>query len=267
MQLEKKVCYLGDDDPTRAAAYLCGVMAKYGIDFERVDEGTAPGADFQDRAFSLYIVSDYSRACFKPGDMETIVSRVREDGAGFLMLGGWSSYFGRLGEYHNSPFAEILPVEMQTSDDRRNDWSPVLLRPTSESALAHPILSGLPWETAPGVGGFNQFAAKPNATVLLDGIRTQTTWKRLVSNDLTANDVEIQFGEKIPFLVVDDCGKGRVAAFASDVAPHWIGGMVDWGRERVFQELPKNLGDDLFVEIGADYARFFANMLRWTGNL
>ena len=172
MQLEKRVCYLGDDDATRAAAYLCGVLTNRGIAFDRVDSGTSPSADFQNRAYSLYVVSDYPRSCFGAGDMEHIVERVREDGAGLLMLGGWESYFGRLGEYHNSPLAEILPVEMSDSDDRRNYWSPVLLRPTT---LDHPILADLPWETAPGVGGFNRFDAKAGATVLLEGIRTKTT--------------------------------------------------------------------------------------------
>jgi uncharacterized membrane protein len=178
------------------------------------------------------------------------------------MLGGWESYFGRLGEYHNSPLAEILPVEMSDSDDRRNYWSPVLLRPTT---LDHPILADLPWETAPGVGGFNRFDAKDGATVLLEGIRTQTTWKKTVAADLKPDDIQIEFIEKYPFLVVDDLGAGRVAAFASDVAPHWIGGMVDWGQERVFQELPASLGDGLFVEIGAEYAKFFAQLVSWVG--
>lgn len=266
MSIEKKVCYLGDDDPTRAAAYLCGVMTNRGIPFERIDEGTSPSAEFQDRAFSLYIISDYSRAQFNPGDLERVVENVREKGSGLLMLGGWSSYFGRLGEYQNSPLAEILPVELGSSDDRRNYSSPVLLRPTSEHALEHAILKGLPWETAPGVGGFNAFSAKPNATVLLEGIRTKTTWKKLVDDRLNPNDLRLEFVEKFPFLVVDSCGKGRVAAFASDVAPHWIGGMVDWGERRIFQELPKSLGDGLFVEIGADYARFFANLVSWAAN-
>ena len=44
MELEKKVCYLGDDDATRAAAYLCGIMTNKGIAFDRVNAGAAPSA-------------------------------------------------------------------------------------------------------------------------------------------------------------------------------------------------------------------------------
>ena len=267
MELEKKVCYLGDDDATRAAAYLCGVMTRYGIEFDRVDSGTAPSPDFQNRAYSLYVLSDYAVSNFKPGDLEHIVEVVKTVGSGLLMLGGWESYYGRLGEYHNTPLKDVLPVIMGDSDDRQNYSSPVLLRPTT---LDHPILAGLPWETAPGVGGYNRFQAKPNATTLLEGFRTKTTWRNAIDDPtkpIDQSDVQIELLEKFPFLVVSEEYKGRVAAFASDVAPHWIGGMVDWGTPRVFQELPRILGQDLFVEIGCDYAKFFAQLVRWTGTL
>lgn len=266
MELEKKVCYLGDDDATRAAAYLCGIMTHAGIPFERVDSGVAPKDDFATRAYSLYIVSDYSASNFKRGDMEHIVEQVKR-GAGLLMLGGWESYFGRLGEYQNSPIAEIMPVIMANEDDRRNYSSPVVLRPTVAS---HPIIDGLPWQTAPGVGGFNRFDAKEGATILLEGVRTQTTWSKSVDDwnaPLDSADLKVELLEKYPVLAVDECGAGRVAAFASDVAPHWIGGMVDWGTPRIFQELPEWLGEGLFVEIGRDYAQFFEQLVRWTGAL
>lgn len=265
--LTPKVLYLGDDDPTRAAAYLCGVMTKYEIDFERVDSCASPAADFQSQSYAAYILSDYAVSNFNAGDMEHIVKSVRENGSGLLMLGGWESYYGRLGEYGGTPIADILPVVMQDSDDRRNYSSPVLLRPTT---LDHPIVKDLPWETAPGVGGYNRFEAKPDAQVLLEGYRTKTTWKNLVADPNAAvdqNDVQLELLEKFPFLVVGNAGKGRVAAFASDVAPHWIGGMVDWGTPRVFQELPEKLGKDLFVEIGCDYAKYFAQLVRWTAAL
>ena len=266
MPLEKKVCYLGDDDATRAAAYLCGVMTNAGIPFERVDSGNPPGDDFASRQYALYVVSDYAAATFRQGDMERIVSCVKH-GSGLLMLGGWESYYGRLGEYGGTPIAEILPVVIADKDDRRNYSAPVLLRPTVSS---HPILDDLPWETAPGVGGFNRFEPKDGATTLLEGVRVELRWKKTVADatqPLGADEIAIEPRERIPFLVVDECGEGRVAAFASDVAPHWIGGMVDWGTPRVFQELPASLGDGLFVEIGCDYARFFAQMLRWVGRL
>ncbi len=268
MELNKTVCYLGDDDVSRAAAYLCGIMTRCNIDFDRIDSPEKPSGNFQKQAYSLYVVSDYESAKFNPGDMEHICARVREDGAGLLMLGGWESYYGRAypekkSSYDKSPLADILPVVMESEDDRRNYSSPVLLRPTTN----HEIIEGLPWETAPGVGGFNQFEAKEGAKVLLEGYRTQISWRDLSATPnkpLNNDDVQLTLLEKRPFLVVDEAGKGRVAAFASDVAPHWIGGMVDWGTERVHVDMPR-FGGDVFVEVGAWYAKFFAQILKWTG--
>lgn len=266
MTLEKKVCYLGDGDATRAAAYLCAILTNKNVPFDRVDSAKSPANDFQERQYALYVVSDYPASRFRPGDMEHIVDSLRK-GSGLLMLGGWESYYGRLGEYHRSPLKEILPVVMADRDDRRNDSSPVLLRPAVER---HPILDDLPWHEAPGVGGFNRFEARPGAQVLLQGVRTKTTWRQPVADvgsKLDSSDVAIELLEAVPFLVVDDVDAGRVAAFASDVAPHWIGGMVDWGTPRILQTLPSSLGDGLFVEIGSFYARFFENLVRWTGRL
>jgi hypothetical protein len=36
-----------------------------------------------------------------------------------------------------------------------------------------------------------------------------------------------------PLLVTGQHGAGRVAAITTDVAPHWVGGFVDWGDARV----------------------------------
>jgi len=62
--------------------------------------------------------------------------------------------------------------------------------------------------------------------------------------------------------VVGAWGQGRTAALATDVAPHWVGGMVDWGDRRIVQDLPGG-----FVEIGNWYAEFFRNLLVWTGRM
>jgi len=46
------------------------------------------------------------------------------------------------------------------------------------------------------------------------------------------------------------------------VASHWVGGFVDWGDRRITQDVAGGL-----VEIGNWYARFFRNLLVWTGKL
>ena len=80
----------------------------------------------------------------------------------------------------------------------------------------------------------------------------------------TTSSVPFRFtpGEESPLLIVGQHGRGRVATLATDVAPHWVGGLVDWGDRRVTQEVAGG-----FVEIGNWYAQFFRNLLVWTGKL
>jgi uncharacterized membrane protein len=69
-------------------------------------------------------------------------------------------------------------------------------------------------------------------------------------------------GAESPLLVVGEHGRGRTAALATDVAPHWVGGLVDWGDQRVVQQVGAG-----FIDVGNWYARFFRNLLVWTGRL
>jgi uncharacterized membrane protein len=112
----------------------------------------------------------------------------------------------------------------------------------------------LPWNAPPGIGGFNEIQPKPDAHVLLTA----------VTFDVRQSAGEFQFtkNKEWPLLVTGHYGSGRTAALATDVAPHWVGGFVDWGDRRVIQEVA---GD--CIEVGNGYARFFRNLLAWTGRL
>ena len=162
------------------------------------------------------------------------------------MFGGWESFYGRLGEYHRSPLAEVLPIIMQDKDDRRNFSQPVMVQRYQE----HPVLEGLPWHSPPFVGGFNQFTPKPDAEILLEAVRFN------VRLDEAAVFTPL---ERFPLLVVGKYGKGNVAALATDVAPHWVGGWVDWGTERITQQTT----GASFIEAGANYMKFFAQLVQW----
>ena len=244
------VIYFGDDDMTRAAAYLSGILHAYGIPFHHVDSTQSPGDDFRVSGNDALILSDYPRSNFLPGQFEKICDAVR-DGAGLIMLGGWESYHGRNGEYHDTPLAEVLPVVVLDRDDRRNFSQGVLLFKERE----HPILENLPWDRPPLVGGLNEFLPRPGTQTLLTG--------RPLHLRIAEGTTDFSLEDKTyPMLVVGEYGKGRTAAFATDVAPHWVGGFVDWGKERITQKLPTGG----FVEIGADYARFFAQLIKWAGS-
>lgn len=242
-----KICYLGDDHLRGAAAYLAGILAHFGIEFDYVPSAESAPGGFASEPYSAYVVSDYPAARFGEAAMCHVAARVRQ-GAGLVMIGGWESFHGRLGEYHRSPLAEVLPVTMQSCDDRRNRAQPCLI----EKLADHDILADLPWEEPPGIGGYNLLAAKPQAQSLLDAAIFSVryagkTWKfdRVGST---------------PLLVVGNHGAGRTAALATDVAPHWVGGFVDWGDKRITQEVGGGT-----IEVGNWYAQFFRNLVAWAG--
>ena len=245
-----RICYLGDDDLGQAAIYLAGIMTRFGLDFDHVPGTQKPPAEFDDRRYALYVVSDYPAKNFRPGQLERLADRVAK-GSGLVMLGGWESFHGRLGEYHRSPLAEVLPVIMTDEDDRHNCAQPCLVNQVAE----HPIFDGVPFrESPPGIGGFNAFQPKPGAELLLTSVRFAVTRR--------GETFEFTPGEESPLLVVGNHGEGRAAALATDVAPHWVGGLVDWGDERLVQEVGGG-----FIDVGNWYARFFRNLLAWTGRL
>lgn len=244
-----RICYLGDDDLGGAAAYLAGIMSHFGLAYDYVPSAQSPGQRFTAEPYALYVISDYPSARFLPGQLAHVAERVRA-GSGLVMLGGWESYYGRLGEYDRTALAEVLPVRMLDSDDRRNCAQPCLIRKVTE----HPILDGLPWDQPPGIGGFNAVEPKPGSQTLLQSIRFSVRWD--------GNRFEFRPGDEAPLLVVGTWGLGRTAALATDVAPHWVGGLVDWGDRRILQELPTGT-----IEVGNWYAQFFRNLLVWTGRL
>lgn len=244
-----KICYLGDGSLSGAASYLAGILLHEGLAFDYVSSGESPPASFSSSDYALYIISDYPAARFGATAMTHVAARVQR-GAGLLMLGGWESFFGQLGEYHASPLADVLPVVMQQADDRRNCWQPCLIRKMAD----HPILEGLPWDRPPGIGGFNAIAPKPNSQTLLNSVQ--------FSAHRTGGGFQFNAGAESPLLVVGRYGHGRTAALATDVAPHWVGGLVDWGDRRVVQKVES--GE---IEVGSWYVRFFANLIRWTGGM
>jgi len=246
--MKQRVCYLGDDDLSAAGAYLAGVMGYAGLPYDYIPSRHRVKSEILDEPYSLYILSDYPSAGFTVAQMQRLVENVA-NGSGLLMIGGWESYFGRVGEYNGRPIADALPVYLTNSDDRVNCPQGCYVR----QACRHPITEGLPWRTPPVIAGFNRITPRPDAKVLLVGDRV---W-------VTDNGKGLQFSsvDDVPLLVVGKHEQGRVAALAFDVAPHWIGGMVDWGTRRIVQQIP--VGG--FVEIGEDYARFFRQLIVWTG--
>jgi uncharacterized membrane protein len=244
------ILYCGDTSLDSAAAYLAGLMSSWGWDFTYVPSDRQLNSADVSSDCSLFIFSDYPAGQVDSVLQEQIVEQVR-DGAGLLMIGGWESYHGLGGNWDGTLISDALPIDIADHDDRRNCDQPVFARATN---ITHPITDGLPWsERPPLIGGFNAFAAKAESETLLEAALFDARF----DGDTPCLDRQ----NTEPLLVVSECGDGRTAALATDVAPHWIGPMVDWGTERLTVQAD-GAGE---IEVGNLYAAFFRSLLSWTG--
>ena len=135
-----------------------------------------------------------------PDRLALIKDYVQQGGA-FVMAGGWTSFQGINGipGYHGTVIEEILPVQIQSSDDRVE--TPQGVRPEI-LARDHPLFKDVPGEW-PLFLGYNRLTVRPEAQVLAS-----------IAGD--------------PFIAVWRFGKGKTMAFASDLAKHWGTAFVAW---------------------------------------
>lgn len=246
--MTKSILYLGDTSLTAAAGYLAGVLTHFGISFDYLASGKKFSDSFLLKNYNALIISDYPSANFPTQQLEKIAKSI-ENGMGLLMIGGWESFTGIGGGYKNTILKDVLPVIMSESDDRIN-WPGSCL---AVKKVEHEILGSLPFDTnAPCIGGFNKFITKKGAKVILAS-------QKFSAKRNGDNFVFEKIGSEEPLLIADSFGKGRVAAFASDVAPHWVGPFVDWGNKRITVQAK----DAKQIEVGNWYAQFFANLVRW----
>ncbi|HUU28533.1 MAG TPA: glutamine amidotransferase [archaeon] len=243
MSEDKKVLYMGDDSLQGAAAYLGGVLAHAGIGFSYCPSSEAVSPRELERASGLFIISDYPSKNLSPAAVQSLVRSVNE-GTSFLMIGGWESFHGLKGGYHQGPIAGLLPVECRQADDRIN-WCQGVV---PKVAHKHPCLEGLPWDEPPIFCGFNGTSLKEGAVLALSARLLKIQGDRLSF-----------LGEECPLLVFGRSGKGKTCALTTDLAPHWVGGWVDWGEPRINAQAPKGGA----VEVGVLYAKFITQLVSY----
>lgn len=247
--MANSILYLGDTHLRDAAAYLAGLMHGWEWSFDYVPSHESAPIEMFDSPRALVIISDYPAARMNAAAQRKLIDQVA-GGAGLIMIGGWESFHGLGGDWDGTPVGDVLPVTIASEDDRMNCDQPVLVRQLVE----HPILAELPWDSRPPViGGFNRMTPKPAATLLLEGQRFAA---QCVGSEFSFTSLD-----RHPLLVIGEHGRGRTAALATDVAPHWVGPLVDWGVPRVSAQAPQANG----VEVGGDYAKFLRQLLSWLG--
>jgi uncharacterized membrane protein len=118
----------------------------------------------------------------------------------------------------------------------------------------HAMFGGLSFARPPVVCGINRTMTKPSGVVLL---RAQPLHAAIDAKGSTASIRLKSVG--YPLLVISKDPQRRIAAFTADVAPHWCGGLVDWGARRL--SLPAAASER--VEAGDQYVRFLSSLIRW----
>lgn len=230
----KSVLYLGDGPVTGPACYLSGILKYAGFSATHLwNQKLSPKV--LKKKFSVIILSDYSSRNISKTCSFQIQEQVL-DGCGLLMIGGWSSFRGRDGHYENTLIEEMLPVKCLSRDDRHNLASGAFLLKRKSAA---DILRGILMKPAPFIVGYNEVRMKKNAELILE---------------LKEN----ASGRTRPLLVTGRYGRARTAAFMTDAAPHWCGGLVDWGSERVRIQVASGVQ----IEVGSLYVKFFVQLLR-----
>jgi len=150
---------------------------------------------------TLQLYPDVSKIPMGPDRLDVIKEFV-EMGKSFIMAGGWGSYQGFRGGiagYQGTVIEEILPVKIQSCDDRvekPQGIHPEILK------INHPIFKNLP-EEWPLFVGYNKVLPKKETDLLAE-----------INGD--------------PFIAVRNYKKGKTMAFTSDLSKHWGTAFVSW---------------------------------------
>jgi uncharacterized membrane protein len=262
--MSERALFLGE--APRSAGYLDGVLQS-AFEVERVYSNQP----LDDRAldYPLVLLSDYPSHHLGAEHQERLVQLVERGGAGLLMIGGWASFAGPRGSYHRTRLSELLPVEVLGEDDRVNTPLGTVLVTRRDP---HPAIAAVQRSRQYCVVcGYNRVLPRPEAQTLIQGYGLQVapgsiprygiaaaTGGRMTLRELpsqTAAPAARLNKLATPMLAVWEWGRGRVAAFAPDVSPHWAGGIIDWGAERV------TLSNGL--EIGHLYRDFLLDLWSW----
>ena len=129
-----------------------------------------------------------------PNRLHAIREFVARGGA-FVMIGGYLTFQGieAKGAYKGTAIEEILPVDLLSGDDRRENCQGVAPFMTMKD---HPVAAGLAELKWPELLGYNKLLPKPGSQVIAE-----------IDGD--------------PLIVLGKYGRGRVCAYATDCAPHW----------------------------------------------
>jgi hypothetical protein len=238
-----RILYAGDSEVGGAANYLLAILRHLGASTVHLPPSAELSAGRLTRTLDLCILSDMAAARVPAASQRRIAELVR-GGRGLLMLGGWAS-FGR-GGWRGTPVDAVLPVRCAGGDDRVHLPSGAAVLPRGSASW----LRGLPFDRPPVICGLNRVRVAAEGRIVL--VARELRLGSLASSGRAAA------GADHPLLVVDRRPHRRAAALATDLAPHWCGGLVDWGARRVRLTVRGRLA----VEVGDRYVELVARLVR-----
>lgn len=237
-----RLLYCGDDSLRQAARYLYGVLNHLGYTLTYVSSRQPLTSHYLQGKYEAVILSDYPGKMIAPSVQQKLVQKIA-GGTGFLMIGGWGSFHGYDGNYQQTKLAKVLPVQCLSGDDRVNCIQGAMIIPAHQ---ASPLWRGLQFARGPLIGGYNRVQPKKGSRVLLNVRDLQIALPKL---KLAKKDY--------PLLVTAKYGLGYTAGYMSDLAPHWAGGLVDWGKKKI---KIKNVSGH-FMEVGQNYVQFVKTLI------
>ncbi len=262
-----RVLYAGDSPVGGPANYLLGVLKSLRAEFVHLPPSARLSPRWFRHRYEVIILSDFPRRQL-PRDSEKLLVEQVSHGTGFLMVGGWSSFSAPFGKWRDSLVEKILPVHCQPGDDRVNFSSGAILFPKR----SHAVLDSVPMNDLPVICGLNRVRPKKDSRILLAARKilvTGRTGPPKSQGCVGATERSWRAGKKpckltldkieYPVLVVGGDATKKVAAFATDIAPHWCGGLVDWGKKRV----RIHIKGDIWIEVGDRYVRLLSSLIRW----
>lgn len=187
-------------------------------------------------SFDLVVFQNFNYRPYFSFDSNELLGNIAEfvrSGKGFVMTGGDRSF--DLGDYHNTPIDEILPVKLGVSGEQSSEKK--FLPGLTKAGIIHPLsrLSVNP-ET-------NKRIWKNLA--LMDGVNKNRGLKKGAAALLVHPTEKDESGNPMPVLAVGEVGKGRVVSLGVDASWRWS-----------FSEAVEGSGNQA-------YLRFWKNTLRW----
>jgi hypothetical protein len=279
-----KALFLGEGEISGPARYLAAIFTWAKIPFDHQPDQAKIPQPWHARRYDAVILSDYRYSSWSAGAKRWLTEQVTERGTGLLMIGGWASFTGLVGGYGGTDLEKLLPVTCVRGDDRVQRATGALLLPSSGLRPPSPSIGRrqilpcpLPAEgdrahhnpySAPSPASLREGAhrAGEGSPPIVCGYHrarpkrgTQVPYS---FRDLVYQKGRVSLGLPQPALVLGQVGRARTAAFLTDCAPHWAGGLVDWGRKRVTIRLRNGIA----VEVGENYLRFFRQLVTWIGD-